>query len=242
MDPKEKITQAYQEIRKQAAWHHPSTPNILHHRVLPYATYAPWINDLEFQEIYRKVEASTLVDIYRCYELWQFAKQSIHIEGDILEVGVWRGGTGALIAQAVRSSAKQVYLADTFSGVVKAGDNDPVYQGGEHADTSLSLAKSLTEGLGLKNVHFLQGILPEETAAAIQGNIALIHCDVDVYSSARDVFNWSISKLPRGGVIIFDDYGFSTCEGVTALVNEIRDNQDFVFVHNLNGHAILIKK
>lgn len=242
MDYKDKISQAYQEIRKQPAWHQPATPNILHHRVLPYATYSPWLNDFEFQDIFRKIESSTLVDIYRCYELWQFAKQSINLEGDILEVGVWRGGTGALIAQAVRCSQKQVYLADTFNGVVKAGDNDPVYQGGEHADTSLFLAKSLTEKIELKNVQFLQGIFPEETAEKIRGDLALVHCDVDVYSSAKDVFTWSKSKLSSGGAIIFDDYGFSTCEGVTALVNEIRNDDEFTFVHNLNGHAILIKK
>lgn len=242
MDQKERIGLAYQEIRKQPAWHQPSTPSILHHRVLPHATYAPWLSDSEFQSIYQKIESSTLVDIYRCYELWLLANQAKHIDGDILEVGVWRGGTGALIAHAVRHSLKQVYLADTFQGVVKASESDPVYKGGEHSDTSLHLARSLTEENELKNVHFLQGIFPEDTGKLISGNLALIHCDVDVYLSAKDIFNWAKDRLSKGGIIVFDDYGFSTCEGVTTLVNEVRNNSDFIFIHNLNGHGILIKK
>ncbi len=242
MNQKDKITIAYKEIRNQPPWHQPTTPNILHHRVLPHATYAPWISDQAFEDIYQKIEPSTLVDIYRCYELWQLSKQSLSVAGDILEVGVWRGGTGALIAQAVNNSEKKVFLADTFKGVVKAGENDPVYQGGEHADTSLSLAKSLIETLNLRNTFFLQGIFPEETSENIPGKLALVHCDVDVYSSARDIFYWAKPRLSSAGIIIFDDYGFSTCEGVTTLVNEIREDNDFTFVHNLNGHAILIKK
>ncbi|NJD25037.1 MAG: hypothetical protein FIB06_06490 [Betaproteobacteria bacterium] len=242
MDQKEKITQAYKEIRKQPPWHQPSTPNIQHHRVLPHATYSPWLSDSDFLEIFHAIESSTLVDIYRCYELWQLAAQSLQVEGDILEVGVWRGGTGALIAHAVRNSQKQVFLADTFSGVVKACERDPVYQGGEHSDTSLDLVNGLIKTLRLRNTSILKGIFPDETANKIPGKLALVHCDVDVYTSAKEVFDWSAPRLSGGGAIVFDDYGFSTCEGVTTFVNEIRSAPGFTFIHNLNGHAILIKK
>ena len=88
--------------------------------IAPEATYSPWLTDEEFLNIYNKISKSTLVDKYRCYELWSLAKQTLNIEGDILEVGVWRGGTGAILAEAVnKSELKKVYLADTFRGVVK---------------------------------------------------------------------------------------------------------------------------
>lgn len=83
MDQKEKVAHAYAEIRKQSPWHQPRTPSILHHRILPHATYALWLSDQKFQDIYRKIEPSTMVDIYRCYELWLLAKQSIYVSGDI---------------------------------------------------------------------------------------------------------------------------------------------------------------
>ncbi len=47
--------------------------------------------------------------------------------------------------------------------------------------------------------------------------------------------------MSPGAVVVFDDYGFATCPGVTTFVNEQRDRSDGFFFHNLNGHAILVK-
>src|SRR5687767_10834670 len=62
------------------------------------ATYTPWNVDREFSRVFDIVQESTLVDRYRCFELWSLVAQVRHLEGGLLEVGVWNGGTGALIA------------------------------------------------------------------------------------------------------------------------------------------------
>jgi O-methyltransferase len=41
--------------------------------------------------------------------------------------------------------------------------------------------------------------------------------------------------------MVFDDYGFQGCNGVTRIINEGRRIKDRITIHNLNGHAILIK-
>jgi len=73
--------------------------------------------------------------------------QVLHLPGDILEVGVWRGGTGVLLAARSQSagSAKAVYLCDTFAGVVKASELDGAYRGGEHSDTSPDVVRRLIQ-------------------------------------------------------------------------------------------------
>jgi O-methyltransferase len=63
-----------------------------------------------------------------------------------------------------------------------------------------------------------------------------------VYDSARDGFLWVWDRLVRGGVVIFDDYGFHDCEGVTRFVNEVASRPDVAFVHNLNGHGVVFKR
>src|SRR5450631_2109306 len=119
----DEIESAYRLIRQQQSWIVP-TSNKIQSRIFPNATYSPWLSDLEFISIFSKIGENTLVDVYRCYELWTLARQLEHVEGNILEVGVWRGGTGALISAAVKAfGSKKVYLADTFKGVVKAGPN-----------------------------------------------------------------------------------------------------------------------
>jgi len=222
-------------------WADPASPSILHSRIVPTATYSPWLSDKQFLAIYEDVKEHTLVDVYRCYELWMLAKSVAQIPGSILEVGVWRGGTGAVLAAA--SPLKAVYLADTFCGVVKASAKDTRYHGGEHADTSRAEVECLLRSLRVTNFILLEGIFPEETAHQVAGPIALLHSDVDVYESTRDVVEWALPRLSLSGVMVFDDYGFSGCEGVTRYVDELREsNHDLFFIHNLNGHAILIKR
>ena len=148
-------------------WADPASPSILHSRIVPTATYSPWLYDKQFLAVYKEVKEHTLVDIYRCYELWTLAKSVGQIPGSILEVGVWRGGTGALLASA--SPWKAVYLADTFHGVVKASTKDTRYHGGEHADTSQAQVGCLLRSLHLKNFILLEGIFPDDTAHQVAG-------------------------------------------------------------------------
>ena len=212
--------------------------------VIPLATYSPWYENPAFRMAYDAIKTHTLVDIYRCYDLWCLIRQAASIPGDVLEVGVWRGGTGCLLGLAMKEAKVdgRLYLADTFTGVVNAGQADPAYKGGEHADTTLETVKSLLATNGIDNCSILPGVFPEQTAAKIgAGPIRFCHVDVDVYQSAKDTFDWVWPRLSIGGMVVFDDYGFARCSGVTKFVNEQVGRDNLIFVHNLNGHALLIK-
>jgi O-methyltransferase len=216
----------------------------LYELVRPFATYAPWNGDKMFLETYRMIQSSTLVDKYRCFELWRLVEQSKKLDGSLIEIGVWRGGTGALIARKAHLSGivDTVYLCDTFSGVVKASDKDSSYKGGEHADTTQQKVEELLEELGLTNVTILEGVFPEQTAHLIkEDRFRFCHVDVDVYQSARDITDWIWPKMTIGGIVVYDDYGFRGCDGVTEHINEQIPDLDRIVLHNLNGHAVVIK-
>ena len=217
--------------------------------VFPLANYSPWSADVEFGRVYQHIVGATQVDVARCYELWTLLPQTSHLPGAILEVGVWRGGTGALLAAREYATAERelrapavVHLADTFRGVVKAGPMDDYYGGGEHADADRAGVEELVASLKLDNVRILEGVFPEETADEVDEDmIRFCHVDVDVYQSAKDVVDWVWQRMPVGGILVYDDYGFYGCEGVTALGNEEFQKPDRVMIHNLNGHGIVIK-
>jgi O-methyltransferase len=163
----------------------------------------------------------------------------------MIEVGVWRGGSGCLIARRAQQNCagSTVYLCDTFEGVVKAGLRDNEYVGGEHSDTSSARVHDLAQHLKLENVMVVEGTFPDETGDRIDSSsFRLAHIDVDVYESARDSFGWIWDRLVPGGVVVFDDYGFYSCEGVTRFVNEAARRPDLFFFHNLNGHGVLVKR
>jgi O-methyltransferase len=216
-----------------------------HGMAYPISTYAPWQSDREFRQVYRSVRRNTLVDVWRLYELWSLVSELTDIPGAVLEVGVWRGGSGSLMAAraAALQIADPVYLCDTWEGVVKTGPVDTYYRDGKHDDTSRQTVETLLRRLGLTNVQLLEGIFPDDTGASIADTtLRLCHIDVDVYQSARDVFDWAWPRLSRGGVAIFDDYGFPACPGVTRFVDEQRGRSGRLVLHNLNGHGIVIKR
>jgi O-methyltransferase len=212
--------------------------------VIPEASYAPWKSDLAFQATLSDVRDNTVVDHYRLWELWNLTHQLSHTPGDILEVGVWRGGSGCLMAKRSRldQSGSTVFLCDTFSGVVKASENDTAYVGGEFADTSLELVAELARSMNLDNVDIRQGMFPDDAGADLSARpIKLCHIDVDTYESAKTVSEWAWKKLVVGGVIVYDDYGFFDTPGVTRAVNEQVGQPDRRVLHNLNGHGIVVK-
>lgn len=222
-----------------------TSPDGIYDLVHPVATYCPWVRDGAFREVYDQLDGFTMVDVYRCHELWHLVAQSAKAaEGDLLEVGTWRGGTGCLIARAAKAAgiAGQVHLCDTFRGVVKAGAEDSTYRGGEHADTNVDFVLALARRLRVDDIRIHAGIFPEETGAAISGRtFRFCHIDVDVYGSCRDILEWVWGRLARGGIIVYDDYGMMGCDGVRKHIEEQFALPDRVALYNLNGHGILVK-
>lgn len=227
---------------EKAKWHRFS--DLPHSRIIPRATYSPWLADQDFLRARATIGDRTGIGPYRLYELWSLVREARKVPGDLLEVGTWRGGSGALIAQAARTAGfeAETFLCDTFTGVVKAGAEDTFYHGGEHEDTSRAKVEGLLAEMGLDRVTILEGIFPEETGAKIEDKtFRFCHIDVDTYQSAKDVMDWVWPRLSVGGMIVHDDMGFYFCSGITRLVEEERANEDRLVVHNLNGHGIIIK-
>ena len=217
-----------------------------HRTIIPEATYCPWRVDVDFQRAHRAIAAHTLVDVPRLYELWSLAGQMSDIRGDYLEVGVWRGGSAALVGQRflqTGGASRRVVLCDTFSGVALAGEQDGSYSGGEHADTSVEIVERLFEDCLLDGPEIHIGIFPTDTGQAVADrSFSLVHVDVDVYESALHAAEYAWPLMTVGGAMVFDDYGFVKTQGVRRAVDELGERFDCCLrIHNLNGHGLLLK-
>lgn len=214
-------------------------PDIPHEQVIPHASYAPWAADEAFLACHALAAPNTLVDRYRCHELWSLVRNTARLPGDLMEIGVWRGGTALVLGMA--GDGTPLHLFDTFEGVVgSVPGKDTLYVGGEHADASAGQVAELLARHGVGDVRLHSGISPDATGAACPDAIRLCHIDVDTYGSAQACLAHVWPRVVTGGVVVFDDYGFWGCEGVTRLVNE-KAPSDALLVHNLNGHALLVK-
>jgi O-methyltransferase len=212
--------------------------------IRPMATYSPWNQDSKFLEVYKRIDGYTLIDKLRLWELWSLVDQSKKLTGSIIEVGAWRGGSAALMATraALSGISSNIIVCDTFKGVVKAGDIDSDYGGGEHADTSRKVVEELFKKMKLDNVRILEGVFPDATGSLIDDeSFRLCHIDVDTYESAAGVTRWVWPRLVVGGMVVHDDYGFRGTAGITRHVDEQMEADDRIILYNLNGHAVIIK-
>ena len=44
-----------------------------------------------------------------------------------------------------------------------------------------------------------------------------------------------------GGIVVYGDYGFPGCSGITQHVNEQASSPDRLVLHSFNGHAVIVK-
>jgi O-methyltransferase len=217
-----------------------------HTTIYPTLTYSPWRGDPAFQRVWKTVKKNTLVDEWRCWELWSLLGELRNVPGGIIEIGVWRGGSGALMAArcAELGIDVPVHLCDTWTGIVKTTAEDPYYHDGKHDDTSKAIVEELVGRMGLTDrVRLLQGIFPDDTADQVEAEtFRLVHIDVDVYQGAKDILEYAWPRLSQNGIVVFDDFGCAATPGVTKLVEEQRGLEDRLVIHNANGHALLIRR
>lgn len=203
--------------------------------------FSPWFDDGEFRQAFSIAAPRTLVSRDRCYVLYTLLRQAFSVEGDIWECGVYRGGTAAMLADVIAKHApwKRLYLFDTFAGMPETNAERDWHVAGDFSDTSID---SVREYVGNANICiFRRGLIPWTFAGLRDNRIALAHVDVDIYKSVVDSMEFIWPRLSAGGAVIFDDYGFPTCPGARAAVDDFfRGRECFPLVLG-TGQAIAFK-
>ena len=175
------------------------------------------VSPTEFADLFRRVRSYTMCSGARLHGLYRAVHhiESNKIPGDVVECGVARGGSAALMALALKNlgSDKTVWLFDTFEGIPAATTDDPdyeiasLYTGAFRGE--LEELRGTFKKLGiLDKFQFVQGRFEETLPQAKVGPIALLHIDGDWYSSVKACLDNLYDRVSPGGIIQLDDYGF----------------------------------
>lgn len=125
--------------------------------------------------------------------------------GCFVEVGVYRGGSAAVLVEIAKLRGRAVYLYDTFAGMPCADPELDQHQLGEFADCDLATIRA-----ALPDAHFQVGIFPGTLVD--MPPIAFVHADADQYQSTRDICLALGPRMVKGGLMLFDDYrGLKGC-------------------------------
>jgi len=139
------------------------------------------------------------------------------MEGEAAEVGVYKGGSARLLAEIFDVKSKTIHLYDTFCGMPPTDPRHDLYDKGSFNDTSFDSVLSFLEGC--HNIKIYPGIFPETAQIMNKSKFCFVHIDVDIYRSVADCCDFFYPRLVNGGVMIFDDYGCTSCPGARLAVD-----------------------
>src|SRR5262249_46129363 len=136
--------------------------------------------------------------------------------GDLVECGTYNGSTAYFMALANKEAGKTrpLHLFDSFEGLSPPLPIDgPYWQAGGLASPE-ELARENLSGFG--NVHIRKGWIPSRFAEVADRQCSFVHIDVDLYQPTRDSVQFFYPRLQPGGMLVCDDFGFTTCPGARA--------------------------
>jgi len=181
-------------------------------------------------EIIRKVTPYTMTSPERIFSLMNAVRYVVdnNIQGDIVECGVWKGGSmmaAALTLMALQATEINLYLFDTFDGMTSPGEHDVSFEGisagkllqdsnktEEAAIWAYSPLESvkknmLSIGYEERNIHFIKGRVEDTIPGSAPAEICLLRLDTDWYESTHHELTHLYPRMSRGGILIVDDYG-----------------------------------
>jgi len=192
-----------------------------------------------FNALCSRVQPFTMTSVERLYALYQAVAYVIaaDVPGDIVECGVWRGGSSMMSALTLQELGcrRPIWLYDTFEGMPPPGEKDVRYSG-ESAQTLLESAERVPGAFnewawatlddvqrnmgstGYDAFEYVAGPVESTIPANAPEQIALLRLDTDWYDSTKHEIEHLYPRLAEGGVLIIDDYGH--WEGARRAVDE----------------------
>jgi O-methyltransferase len=188
--------------------------------------------DPGFEDLRERVAGATMTSTERMHALHQAVNYvtDAGVAGDVVECGVWRGGSSMLSALSLLArgdTSRTLWLYDTFEGMTPPGDLDVKFDGAP-ADELLAAqersadavndwcvatvddvrANMQSTGYPAARVRYVQGKVEETIPAEAPDAIAILRLDTDWFESTQHELVHLYPRLVPGGVLIVDDYGW----------------------------------
>lgn len=216
------------------------------------------LSDLQESElnIFHKIQPYTMTSIERVKILLDaitYVTEN-NIQGDIVECGVWKGGSvmASILQLQALGEVRRLRLYDTFEGMSTPTEDDIDNKGRKAIDRlnredkynsnvwAYSTLNEVKENIYKVNskdykVDFIKGKVEDTLLEAnnLPQEIAILRLDTDWYESTKAELNILYPKVVHGGIIVIDDYGH--WKGCKKAVDEyIKENNLKVFLSRVD--------
>jgi len=191
--------------------------------LLPEYKLADWgriyMDDKTLTSIYANFE-NTWRSYDRKFNVFQLIKLVNNVPGDLAECGVYKGATACFMAKAILDYEMncKLHLFDSFLGLSDPLDKDGDFWVKGDMFASLEEVKKNLRDFSL--INFFPGWIPSCFDSVKQKQYRFIHLDVDLHDPTMDSLRFFYPRLTSGGIILCDDYGFKTCAGARAAMDD----------------------
>ena len=174
---------------------------------------------MDDNQIINFVRPYTSVSIERIQNVLTLVETCVknNIEGDFVEIGVWKGGL--IMAMALKCIQMGVFRAihayDTFTGMTQPTEEDVDLSGNRAKDILSMVAcictldefKNNISKVQYSNIIIHQGDILKVEPKDIPDKIAILRLDTDWYESTKFELVYFEPRVETYGYVIVDDYG-----------------------------------
>ena len=131
------------------------------------------------------------------------------VPGDLVECGVWNGGSAAALASGLGGSERRVWLYDSFKGLPPTTGVDGDVASG-YVGTCVGSEEMVRKALAIvrvpeQRVIIRAGWFQDTFQLALPDTVALLHLDCDWYESVILSLSTFYDRVPDGGIVLLDD-------------------------------------
>jgi len=182
--------------------------------------------------------------------LLQLIDNVLNLEGDILEIGCFRGSTSCVLVNYFNKLgvSKKLYFLDTFEGFnyEQAKNSIDKKWYGTHESEGYEVIKKriLSRNTEGNNVQVIKSNIFDENSLNFTDSISLVSIDVDMYEAVYESLLKVENKIVKNGIIVCEDYGhLPALIGANAAVDEFlsKTKTKFFKLYLNSGQLLLIK-
>jgi hypothetical protein len=202
-----------------------------------------WWKDEEFNGyLARFAEELNGFNTQRRWFVHQACRMTSGVEGDTAECGAYKGcGSFIILRGNLRNPAKTHHIFDSFEGISSPGAHDGKYwEKGALSASELEVSENLKKSGNEKFITY-RGWIPDRFKEVADKRFSFVHIDVDLYEPTRDSVAFFYERLNAGGMIVCDDYGFTSCPGATKACDEFLADKPEKMIALPDGGGFIIK-
>jgi O-methyltransferase len=195
-----------------------------------------WMRDPKFVEAMQEFEDDVVLRAraWRIHNLCWALSQAAHIEGDVVDIGCYEAKSTAVFCNYNESLilAKNLYLYDYFDA--PEGDHKK-HLHGPH------LAAKVEERMRKYRPVVVQGSVLETVPRQLPDEICFAHIDLNGHEAEAHVMPEVYERMPRGAILVFDDYGFSRYRDSGLVHQRFLEGKPERILELPTGQGLLIK-